>query len=70
MKSKIIRHFFITIEIYTIVYFVKSFLTFEFTNPFKWIIDLPTYLPEVRGTILVCIFLYNLIIIKILNNEK
>lgn len=48
MIKKILTGQLITFALYTVVYLVKSFVLWEFTNPFDWIINLPTYLPEVR----------------------
>ena len=28
---------------YAIIYLCKSFVIFEFTNPFQWILDVPSY---------------------------
>ena len=42
----------ITICLYTLVYLCKTFIMFEFTNPFQWIIDIPIYTNTERGNIL------------------
>jgi hypothetical protein len=39
----------ITIILYTIVYLIKSFVIWDLTNPFQWIIDIPKYDAEQRG---------------------
>lgn len=29
--------------LYILVYLIKTFCIWEFTNPFQWVVDLPTY---------------------------
>ncbi len=42
----------VTICLYIISYLIYSFIVFEFNNPFKWIINIPTYDNEVRAVLL------------------
>lgn len=51
-KKNLILAWKFQIAIYVIVYFIKTFVEWEFKNPFKWIIDIPTYDNEIRGMIL------------------
>jgi len=64
----------VTIILYFIVYFIKSFIIWDFTNPFQWIIDIPTYEDGDRFLILFCIILWQtfqiLIITPLINTKK
>lgn len=42
----------LTICIYVFTYLFYSFVTFEFCNPFKWIINIPTYEKKTRAILL------------------
>ena len=46
---------------YTIVYFIKSFIIWEFTNPFQWIINMPTYSEGTRFMILFYFLVWQII---------
>lgn len=46
---------------YSIVYFIKTFIIWEFKNPFKWIMDIPTASPDVRAVILILVVSWQLI---------
>lgn len=37
---------------YTIYYLIKTFVIWKFTNPFDWIINIPNYTNDDRGTII------------------
>ena len=52
MKKAIAIHMRIFWILYAIAYLVKSFTIWQFQNPFKWVIDLPTYTADDRGWIL------------------
>lgn len=65
MKNKKIqitlrRHFIFTISLYTFIYLFKVFADFYFSNPFQWIIDIPTYKDEDRGFILFGFLTYHI----------
>lgn len=62
MKSKIFYIQSLTVCIYFIAYIIKTFVLWEFTNPFWWIINLPNYTTETRGIILFFWFMYYIII--------
>ncbi len=52
MKKVILTHWaFVLIE-YTVIYLIKTFIIWEFKNPFEWIINLPSYDPGDRFLIL------------------
>lgn len=57
----------ITAIVYTIVYILKSFIIWEFTNPIQWIINLPIYDEHTRFIILCFYILYNIVIGLIIN---
>lgn len=38
----------VAVLIYTIGYLIKTFVIFQFTNPFQWVIDIPTYKESTR----------------------
>ncbi len=40
------------------VYLVKSFIVWNFTNPFRWIIDIPEYTCSTRALILFYVLFY------------
>lgn len=58
IKTALLRNSGLNVLEYTLVYLVKSFVIWEFTNPFQWIIDIPTYQPDTRGLILFAIALW------------
>ncbi len=43
---------------YLIVYLIRSFIIWQFNNPFQWIIDIPTEGREYRMVVLFCVTLY------------
>ncbi|MBL4654175.1 MAG: hypothetical protein JKY53_15125 [Flavobacteriales bacterium] len=43
---------------YTVIYFIGTFVVWEFRNPFQWIIDLPTYENEHRFFIFLSVLIY------------
>ena len=49
MKEVIRKHTLQTLFIWIVVYIIWSFITWNFFNPFKWIINIPTYSYEHRG---------------------
>lgn len=48
MRKIILRQQLLTISLYIFVYLCRSFIVFEFKNPFQWIIDIPKYDEETR----------------------
>lgn len=54
----ILRGQIITMSIYTFIYLCRTFILFEFTNPFQWIVDIPTYTSERRGELLFYFIVY------------
>ena len=50
--SIIKRQILLTLFIYLVVYLFTTFVIWEFTNPFQWLINLPTYSNEDRMFIL------------------
>jgi len=53
MNNDLIKAMFITnIITYLGIYLIKTFVMWELTNPFQWIIDLPTYDSAHRAAIL------------------
>lgn len=44
--------------IYALGYFVKVFVEWRFSNPFQWVVDLPTMTNEDRGIGLTLVFVY------------
>lgn len=56
----------ITICLYTLVYLCRSFILFEFTNPFQWIVDIPTYTSSQRGEILFYFICYYCVVYIVL----
>ena len=57
--KKIFLQFKINSSIYIICYAVKTFIIWEFTNPFEWIINMGTYDPSTRGGILLFYVIFN-----------
>jgi len=53
----------INLSLYLIVYLIKSFIIWEFTNPVRWIINIPKYGQEARGFILFAYILYQSILL-------
>lgn len=51
----------ITTIVYIIIYLMKSFITWNLTNPFQWIIDIPTYDSVDRFLILIFMLFYLII---------
>ena len=49
MKEVIRNHILQTLSIWIITYIIWSFITWNFFNPFKWIIDIPSYENNNRG---------------------
>jgi len=58
MKEVIKLNLMFNITEYTIVYLFKTFIIWEFTNPFNWIINLPSYDGVIRFGILFCILIW------------
>ena len=61
MKKAIIIHTIQTLCLWVIIYLIRSFAIFELENPFKWIIDMPTYSINERSGILGCFLCYTFI---------
>lgn len=60
----------ITAILYIVVYLVKTFIIWEFTNPFSWIINMPNYDNETRGFIMFGIVFYYCFLYGILYDSK
>lgn len=58
MKRKIKIQFAISLIVYTISYLFKTFILFEFTNPFEWILIVPKLSTEDRGALLIFLIQY------------
>lgn len=50
--KRFIQHATVNIVLYTVVYLIKTFIIWQIENPFKWIIQIPTYSGEARFGIL------------------
>lgn len=70
MKTIIKRSLFVSLIIWTAVYFIKTFIIWEFTNPFQWLIDIPNYTQEVRVCILFSYLIYQCVSIVFLFEFK
>jgi hypothetical protein len=70
LREALIRHFIFTISLYTFIYLFKVFTDFYFSNPFQWIIDIPTYKNEDRGFILFGFLTYQITSITIIYQIK
>lgn len=74
IKKTLFTNFTVTCVIYTIAYLVRTFIMWEFTNPFSWIINLPEYSSCTRVMILIAfIFLYPIqlfLVYDILKNKS
>jgi len=74
MKKVILYNWLIIALEYTIVYLVKTFIIWEFTNPFQWIIDLPTCTEGMRFMILFYFLAWQIIqpviIYKVVNGKS
>lgn len=60
----------ITAILCIIAYLIKTFIIWEFTNPFNWIINMPNYDNETRGMIIVFIIMYYGVLYSILYEAK
>lgn len=63
--NTILKMWLVTITLYTILYFIFSFVQWNFYNPLQWIIDIPNYTELQRfgilsGWILYWFVLYSL----------
>jgi hypothetical protein len=58
MKKTLLYNFLLTSALYTIYYLGRSFVIWDFENPFQWIIDIPIYNYEGRTLILFCYLFY------------
>lgn len=63
MKKAISIHMRIFWILYALVYLIKTFMIWQFENPFKWFIDIPTYTVEERGNFLAGLLAVHLLII-------
>lgn len=52
MKKVMLYHWVIVIVEYLTVYLIASFVKWELSNPFQWIIEIPTYTGGTRFMIL------------------
>lgn len=55
MKKAIAYTLMLNLCIYIVVYLIRTFVIWEFTNPIQWIIDIPIYSNFDRGLGLFCI---------------
>jgi hypothetical protein len=59
---RLLKQIFITnFLIYSFCYLAKTWVIWEFTNPFRWVLDIPVYSNEDRGLILAFYFMYLII---------
>lgn len=49
----------ISISTYFIMYIAITFITWEIENPFKWLLDMPTYSVDARFVILLSYSIYH-----------
>jgi len=61
IKNALKWHTIQTISVSVIIYLIIAFVTWEFFNPFQWIIDMPTYSSVIRFHILFLVLSYNVI---------
>ena len=52
----------ITVSTYFILYISKTFIMWEFENPFKWLIEIPTYSVGARFIILLSYSIYHSVV--------
>jgi len=62
IKKYLLLNAIVTFTIYTIVYLCKTFIIWDFTNPFKWILDIPYYTEETRMNILFFYICYQILL--------
>ena len=48
----------ITLSIWAFCWICRCFILWQIKNPFEWIINVPTYSIEARGSILFCLLTY------------
>ncbi len=63
----------ITAVLYLIIYAIGTFIIWEFTNPFEWIINIPKYENDFRAVIIFVWAHYQIILYVIVNiyiNQK
>ncbi len=58
VKKTLFVNFQLNLSIYTIVYLIKTFIIWKFTNPFLWIINIPSYPNEIRAGIIFSILIW------------
>jgi hypothetical protein len=63
MKKAISIHMRIFWILYAVFYLIKTYMIWQFENPFKWFIDIPTYTVEERGNYLLVFVSVHLLII-------
>ena len=51
--------------IYTLGYLIKVFVQWRFSNPFQWVVDLPTMTSDQRAEGLLAVFTYFVTVIPI-----
>lgn len=61
MSAKL--QFGISVILYTLAYAVRSFIIWDFRNPFQWVLDIPIYSNDTRGMILFFWVIYQAILI-------
>lgn len=70
MKKFVKQNLLTTFILYVLIYFIKTFVTWEFNNPFQWIIDMPKYEAESRGSILIIYIFYQIVLLGIFTGNK
>lgn len=60
----------ITLILYVIVYFIYTFVIWEFKNPLQWIIDIPTYTDDKRAMILFSYAIYHCMLFILIYERK
>lgn len=55
--------------VWTLCYLIKTFIIWSITNPFQWLIDIPTYSREERMLGLIVYLFYQFICISIISDK-
>lgn len=69
IKKHIKKVVFINGLVWAVVYLVYAFINWTLINPFQWIIDLPKYSTELRGSILFSYITYSIVLYLILTSN-
>lgn len=73
MKKILLINLILVFLEYSAAYLIKSFIIWEITNPFEWIINIPNYSSNERGMTLLCCITLQLVQISTIAqrvNEK